>query len=52
MISITNIAPQAKKILDKLRLRYLHSAAFVRFDKASLMLIKKVEPYITYGYIY
>jgi len=46
---ITNVAPQVKKALNKLRLRYLNSAAFVKADKTNLNLIKKVENFITFG---
>ena len=33
-----------------LRLRQLHNGAFVRVNKASVNMLRKVEPYITYGY--
>jgi len=33
-----------------LRLRQLHNGAFVRVNKASVNLIRRVEPYITFGY--
>jgi large subunit ribosomal protein L7e len=33
-----------------LRLRQLHNGAFVRVNKASINLIRRVEPYITFGY--
>lgn len=33
-----------------LRLRQLHNGVFVRINKASINMLRKVEPYITYGY--
>jgi large subunit ribosomal protein L7e len=33
-----------------LRLRQLHNGTFVRINKASVNLLRRVEPYITFGY--
>lgn len=33
-----------------LRLRQLHNGTFVRINKASTNMIRKVEPYVTFGY--
>ena len=33
-----------------MRLRQLHNGAFVRVNKASANLLRRVEPYITFGY--
>lgn len=33
-----------------LRLRQLHNGVFVRVNKAAVNMLRKVEPYITYGY--
>jgi large subunit ribosomal protein L7e len=46
---INRMAPKTKKILQLLRLRQIHNAVFVRASKATLVMLKMVEPYITYG---
>lgn len=47
---INGVSPRAKKILQLLRLRQLHNGVFVKLNKASLTMLKLVEPYIAYGY--
>jgi len=47
---INKLNPQCKKILQLLRLRQLHNGVFVRLNKATINMIRKVEPYIAYGY--
>jgi len=47
---INNHAPQVRKILQLFRLRQLHNAVFIRINRATLNMLKKVEPYITFGY--
>jgi large subunit ribosomal protein L7e len=36
--------------MQLLRLRQLHNGVFVRLNKATINMVRKVEPYITYGY--
>jgi large subunit ribosomal protein L7e len=47
---INNMAPGPKKILQLFRLRQLHNATLVRVNRATLNMIKKIEPFITFGY--
>ena len=47
---INHMAPQPKKILQLFRLRQLHNATFVRINRATLNMFKKIEPYVTFGY--
>lgn len=47
---INNLSPVVRKILQLLRLRQLHNATFVRVSKATTNMLRKVEPFITYGY--
>lgn len=47
---INAMAPQTKKILQLLRLRQIHNGVFVRINKATLGMIKRVEPYVAWGY--
>lgn len=42
--------PKTKKILQLLRLRQIHLGVFLRVNKATLEMIKRVEPYLAYGY--
>ena len=42
--------PKPKKIMQLLRLRQLHNGVFVRLNRATINMIRMVEPYITYGY--
>jgi len=47
---INHMAPQPKKILQLFRLRQLHNAVFIRVNRATLNMIKKIEPFVTFGY--
>merc|ERR1712146_534169 len=47
---INAMAPQTRKILQLLRLRQIHNATFVKLNKATIQMLRRVEPYITYGY--
>lgn len=47
---VNKLNPRCVRILRLLRLRQLHNGAFVRVNKASVNLLRRVEPYITFGY--
>jgi large subunit ribosomal protein L7e len=47
---INDIAPQPKKILDLLRLKNIFNGTFVRLNKATIEMLKRVGPWVTYGY--
>ena len=47
---IVGIAPKPKKILQLLRLRQIHNAVFVKLNKATITMLRLVEPYVAYGY--
>jgi len=49
IIGINNVSPKVKKILQLLRLRQIHNGVFVKANKATLTMLRLVEPYITYG---
>ena len=36
--------------MQLLRLRQLHNGVFVKLNKATVNMLRRVEPYITYGY--
>merc|ERR1719246_398138 len=47
---IHKLAPKAKKIMQLLRLRQLHNGVFIKLNRATVNMIRIVEPYVTYGY--
>ncbi|MCJ1401552.1 60S ribosomal protein L7 [Xylographa trunciseda] len=47
---INKIAPKPRKILQLLRLLQINNGVFIRLTKATLEMLKIVEPYIAYGY--
>jgi large subunit ribosomal protein L7e len=47
---IMKLNPKVIRILRLLRLRQLHNGVFIRVNKASINMLRRVEPYITYGY--
>ena len=47
---INHIRPQVKKILRLFRLLQLNNGAFVKINKATMNMLRRIEPYIVYGY--
>lgn len=47
---INDINPQNKKILKLMRLNQVNNGVFVKINSSTIEMIKKVEPYIAYGY--
>ncbi|KAL6144281.1 hypothetical protein ACLB2K_054976 [Fragaria x ananassa] len=47
---INAIDPKTKKILQLLRLRQVFNGVFLKVNKATLNMLHRVEPYVTYGY--
>ncbi|PFH34391.1 ribosomal protein RPL7 [Besnoitia besnoiti] len=47
---INKLAPKPKMILRLFRLRQLHNAVFIKVNKATIEMLKAVQPFITYGY--
>jgi len=47
---INGIHPRPRKILQLLRLRQINNGVFVRLTNATINMLRKVEPYIAYGY--
>lgn len=45
-----DVHPDTRTTLRLLRLRQIFHAVFIRVNKATLNMLKKVEPYVTYGY--
>ncbi|KAK2704961.1 large ribosomal subunit protein uL30-like [Artemia franciscana] len=47
---INQVAPKVKKTLQLLRLRQINNGVFVKLNKATMNMLRIVEPYIAYGY--
>ena len=47
---INAIDPKTKKILQLLRLRQIFNGVFLKVNKATVNMLHRVEPYVTYGY--
>merc|ERR1712166_1137354 len=47
---INGISPRAKKILELLRLKRINNGVFLKLNPSSLQILKKIEPYVAYGY--
>ncbi len=47
---INGLHPKPRKILQLLRLRQINNGVFVRLTNATIEMLKRVEPYIAYGY--
>jgi len=44
------VAPQVKKVLGLFRLRQIFDASFIRVNRATLNMLKRVERYVAFGY--
>jgi large subunit ribosomal protein L7e len=42
--------PDVQKIFRLLRMRQIHNTVFVRVNKATSNMIRRIEPYVTYGF--
>jgi len=47
---INQIHPKPRKVLQLFRLRQIGNAVFVRLNKATLNMLRLIEPYVAYGY--
>uniref|UniRef100_A0A2K5IHX6 Ribosomal protein L30 ferredoxin-like fold domain-containing protein n=1 Tax=Colobus angolensis palliatus TaxID=336983 RepID=A0A2K5IHX6_COLAP len=47
---INGVSPKVQKVLQLLRLRQIFNGTFVKFNKASINMLRIVEPYIEWGY--
>lgn len=46
---IMGVSPKVRKVLQLLRLRQLHNGVFIKMNKATLHMLRMVEPYVAYG---
>jgi len=42
--------PKTRKILQLLRLRQIFNGVFLKVNKATINMLRRVEPYVAYGY--
>lgn len=47
---IIGLSPKVRKILQLLRLRQIQNGVFVKLNKATINMLRLVEPFIAYGY--
>lgn len=47
---INGVPPRSKKILELLRLKKINNGVFLKLNSSSLQILKKIEPYVAYGY--
>ncbi|OVA02659.1 Ribosomal protein L30 [Macleaya cordata] len=47
---INAMHPKTRKILQLLRLRQIFKGVFLKVNKATMNMLQRVEPYVTYGY--
>ena len=47
---INDMHPKTRKIMQLLRLRQIHNGVFMRVNKATINMLRKVEPYVMFGY--
>jgi len=46
---INDMHPKSRKILQLLRLRQINMGVFIKINKATMNMLRRVEPYITWG---
>ncbi|KAJ4826373.1 60S ribosomal protein L7-4 [Turnera subulata] len=47
---INAMHPKTRKILQLLRLRQIFNGVFLKVNEATMNMLRRVEPYVTYGY--
>lgn len=47
---IIGVSPKVRRILQLLRLRQIHNTVFIKANKATINMLRLVEPYVAYGY--
>merc|ERR1712154_712500 len=47
---INAVSPKVRKVMEIFRLLQIHNAVFIKLNKATINMLKLVQPYIAYGY--
>ena len=50
MFSINKISPKVKKVFRLFRLRQINNGVFIKINKATLNMLKRIDAFIAYGY--
>lgn len=49
--SINGISPKPRKVLQLFRLRQINNGVFLKVNKATVNMLRLIEPYVTYGFV-
>lgn len=47
---VNQIHPRPRKVMQLLRLRQINNGVFVKLNKATLQMLRIIDPYVTWGY--
>ena len=47
---MSKVAPKQKKIMELFKLFRIGHAVFIKNNKATMNMLRQIEPYVTYGY--
>lgn len=50
LAGVNKIPPKPKKIMELLRLRQMNNGVFIKVNRCTLMMLRFIQTYITYGY--
>ena len=49
--SINGVSPKVRKILQLFRLLQIHNGVFIKLNKATINMLRIVQPYVAYGLV-
>ena len=49
--SINGVSPKVRKILQLFRLLQIHNGVFIKLNKATINMLRIVQPYVAYGWV-
>ncbi|XP_020287961.1 60S ribosomal protein L7 [Pseudomyrmex gracilis] len=47
---INQVAPKVRKVLQLFRLKQINNGVFIKLNKATINMLRIIEPYVTWGY--
>ena len=47
---MNQVPPKPRKILKLFRLKQINNGVFIKLNKATINMLRTIEPYITWGY--
>lgn len=48
---INRVSPKVRRVLQLFRLLQIHNAVFIKVNKATINMLKLIQPYVAYGYV-